>query len=738
MNHTKTTLKKIFLATIGVTLVLLLLFRLTDILFPLDKDRLTKPHSISIYDRNHHLLRLKLSSDGFWRFQAKTDEIPKRLKQSVIVFEDKYFYHHFGVNPFSILRALFHNLTHKHIIGASTLTMQVSRMMYQRERTLSNKLIEIFNALQLEYHYSKDEILRYYFNLAPYGGNIEGVKSAAMFYFQKPLRELSISQIALLTAIPKNPNANRPTKQKNLSLYRDKILVKLLKHRVITKEQYTRAKSESIAVKLLHTPFHAPHFTNQIKSNAQEINTTLDLSLQRFTLSRLRQQIKHLEAYDVHNSAAIIIENMTMQILAYVGSSDFFNTHNQGQNNGITMIRTPGSTLKPFIYARAFDSGFITPNQQLYDTDLFLQGYAPKNFNKHFTGRISAKEALQYSLNIPAVSLNHLLKEKSLYELLKLANIRSIDHPKAYYGDAIALGGCGISLMDLSLLYTALANGGLKKNASYTFETKQTKKIRLFSKESTYLVSDILADATRTTLSNYWESTQNMPKVAFKTGTSASAKDLLTIGYTPKYTVGVWFGNFDGHKTKDLTGLKSASQVVLDIFEHLNQQKRLLWFRKPKKIITQKRCVDAIIQKECQTKIYDQLIKGITPSLPCELIRPEIIAFLIKSRQITSLDELQTNRCYPTWKAYNPIITTPANKATITQNHLLPKELNKLKFNCYSFEQNQTIYWLIDTQKQIKTTSGKPLYLYLPEGKHEIGCLDQSAKLTIHKLDILH
>jgi penicillin-binding protein 1C len=725
-------LTKLFLSAA----LLFLLFIILDSIFPLDIQRLNKPVSTAIYDKDHRLLRLKLSSDGFWRFRAQKEELPKLLKESVIAFEDRYFYHHFGINPFSIFRAIYHNATNRRIIGASTITMQVARMMYQRERTLTNKLVEIFNALQLEWHFSKEEILTHYFNLAPYGGNIEGVKSAAIFYFQKPLHELTISQIAILTSIPKNPNRNRPTRQKNLTKLRNRILTSLKHEKIITEEQLLRARKEPIRATLLKLPFHAPHFTNKIKITKSEIETTLDLDLQRFTLSRLKIQLEKLKDFNLHNAAALVIHNPTMQIVAYVGSANFFDTQHAGQNNGVTMIRSPGSTLKPFIYLRALEMGYITPNQQLYDSDLFLQGYRPKNFSKRYTGRISAKEALQYSLNIPAIMLNHILGKHALYELLKTAEITSLDHPKNYYGDAIALGGFGISLLDLTRLYSALANKGILKELNYTKLEHKRENIPLFSKEAAYLISEILSDVPRNRLGAYWESTKDLPKVAFKTGTSASSKDLLTIGYTPEYTAGVWFGNFNGEKTKNLTGRKSASEVVLDIFAYLNKRERLSWFEKPKKIITKKRCVDAIETQKCKTYIEDSLIEGITPSPPCRLIRPETVAFLIESREITDLSDLKNNPCYETWRAYNPVITTPDDQITIRQNSALPPQLNKIKLNCYSFEENQTIYWFIDHQKPLVSISGKPIYRYLKPGQHTIGCLDRAAKLQVHTITI--
>ena len=290
--------------------------------------------------------------------------------------------------------------------------------------------------------------------------------------------------------------------------------------------------------------------------------------------------------------------------------------------------------------------------------------------------------------------------------------------------------------MDLTLLYSTLANGGIKREPLMLLDQKSRQQSVLFSKEAAWLISEILSDVTRTTLGGYWDATRDIPKIAFKTGTSAASKDLLTIGYTPEYTVSVWFGNFSGAKTKNLTGLRTASEVILDIFEHLNQRHRLTWFPKPENIIMQKRCVDALRTETCRTYTTDYLIKDIHPTLPCALIRPETIARLILSGEINSIDDLRYNRCYDRWKKYDPVITSPANHATVTHNPLLPKSLKKIKCNCYSFDQNQTVQWFIDTRKPIIAQSGKPLYLYLPPGLHEIGCLDTEAKLTLHEIRI--
>ena len=713
-----------------IALFLFFLFLAGDYLFPLDKERLYKPLSTLIYDKNHNLLRMKLSKEGYWRIRAKN--IPPLLEKSVLSFEDKYFYYHFGINPFSIVRAIIQNLKNKRVIGASTISMQVARMMYQRKRTIKNKLIEMFNALQLEWHYTKKEILAFYLNLAPYGGNIEGVKSAAKFYFQKSLDELSIGEIAILTTIPKNPNSNRPDRQKNLKAKRDRVLKLLYKNGVITKDELTRAKKESISSKKLKIPFFAPHFTSRDIFPTGEVITTIELSLQNYITSLLKKELILLKDFNVHNAAAIVLNNTSSEVLAYVGSSDFFAP--LGQNDGVMMIRSPGSALKPFIYAKAFEQGLITPQKKLFDIRLFLPSYIPQNFTKKFIGEISAKEALEYSLNIPAVMLNHLLGKNSLFFTLKKAGISSIDKPREYYGDAIALGGCGISLWDIASIYASLANSGVKKEIKFLKDQNLSKEVRLFSKEAAFLVSDILSNAQRSEFSAYWESIKDKPKIAFKTGTSAFSKDLLTIGYTPKYSVAVWFGNFSGEKTDNLTGLHTASYAMFDIFEYLNKKEKLEWFKKPKNVIKKEICADAIEIKECREKRDDWVIKGVEQNFPCEILRPETIVYLLKAKRIDSLEDLKNLSCYQKYKNYKPFIAFPQNGSILTQNRDLPLSFKKIKLQCYSFDNNKTIFWLIDNHPPKKAQSGKIYFKYLPQGSHKIGCLDTKSNLTIHKI----
>ncbi len=290
-------------------------FGTLDTLFPLDRDRLYKPQATRVYDRHQRLVRMHLSADGFWRFRADPQEIPAVLSKAVITFEDRFFHWHCGVNPLSLARAAVHNLRHERLTGGSTITMQVARMMHRRPRTLTSKVVEIFNALQLEWHFSKAEILNFYLNLAPFGGNVEGVAAAARIYFDKPLKALSTAEIAVLTTVPKNPNANRPDRAVHLAAKRRRVIRTLERHAVITPDQALRAMAEPLLARRHAPVFTAPHFTDRVQAQSNlrpRIDTTLDRGLYAFVKQRLAEKVEQLAYLKVHNAAAVVIHNPSL------------------------------------------------------------------------------------------------------------------------------------------------------------------------------------------------------------------------------------------------------------------------------------------------------------------------------------------------------------------------------------------------------------------------------------------
>lgn len=708
-------------------------FIIFDYLFPLDTAKLKRAQSIQIYDNSENIIKMALSEDEFWRYDLEKNEIPELLKQSVLLFEDRYFYYHFGVNPISILRAFFYNLKGEKTIGASTITMQVARMMQRHKRTYLNKIKEILRAFQLEWHYSKDEILSFYLNLAPYGGNIEGIKAASYFYFNKNPKNLSIAQIALLTTIPKNPNTNRLDRQKNLNQKRKFILNLMLKNKLINKSAFLRAGLEPISQTRHKSINEATHFTNLAIKNKTN-KTSLDLNLQKTSqifLTKALNKIKHL---DVKNASLIIINNKTMQVISYIGSENLNSEF--GENDGILAIRSPGSTLKPFIYAKALELGLITPKREIFDIPLHIGYYEPENFTKSFLGIINAKEALQYSLNIPAVELNSLLGQDSLYEILQKTNISSVDKPKEYYQDALALGGFGISLLDLTHIYTAFANSGKVLPLNLAGEIID-KNVSIISPQSAWLVSEILSDGIRAELNAYWQSTIDIPKIGFKTGTSADSKDLYAIGFSRDFTIGIWMGNFSGEKTQDLTGLETSAKVVFEIFRYLNNKKRLKWLKMPENIEEKLICVDGILIDECKSLQYDYIIKDVEIKRPCSLLRAEVLAFLIHIDKIKSIYDLDKNICFDKWSKSKPVFISPYHNAIYKINKNL-KDKTKIMLQCYSFTKEQKVFFKINDGDFFEAKSKDKIFINLKEGVHKISCLDDFSRAVTNEVRIIY
>ena len=974
------------------------LFLILDALYPLNLDMLNKQKSRILYDRNGEILNMQISDDQIWRFYASADEIPPRLKQSAIYFEDRYFYYHFGVNPASILRAATYNFTQNFTkksegnverVGASTITMQVARMMRPKQRSYKNKIIEIFNAFQLEWHFSKDEILGMYFNLAPYGGNIEGVKTAAYFYFKKDLRELSNAQIALLSVIPKNPNKNRLDRRSNINALKNRLISQLREGGVISQSEYERAIAEPFSPRRYAAPNYAPHYallafnnykmqnfiakddanftqnleqggtpgattgqansstrraaaiaesnfsdaasaessftaatrgepnlsnaanaqagadskemnskevdfktdapkslnlggrrglnlneregaesqagakSNESKSvkpnereganldewrdlinvahpsqnsqnqqslnlneqrgtvyspqnfsadansnkrqteyspqnpnadinlykrrnaadahphqnsqNPQNLNlnsrqdtahplqnpqadansserpsvnfdpqansisdastqtnfassdastqtdstpgakiqtnsvsgaksranfasdtkaqinsdlnakargnsagseasaqsreqtalaqelarlnegkiySSLDLKTQIALEGFLKSEILSLRDKGVRNGAAVLIDNESMSVIAYVGSHDF--SANEGQNDGVRSQKNVGSTLKPFIYAKALERGLITPSKKLIDAPITFAGYVPRNYNQGFLGAVSATDALSLSLNIPAVKLNLMLGDDGLYEML--SNVHLAEFSKDYYGAGIALGSISMSLMDLARLYSAFANGGKLQKLEIA-GVKTGDEMQILTPQSAYIVTQMLRNAPRSYLGSVWQNTLNAPPLMFKTGTSADARDLYTIALTPKFTLGVWLGNFDGSKTRDLSGGVSAAKVAFNMFAFLDKSGMLgeVEFARPAGVSLRRVCTDAYREKECAQSADDLTIDGVEPNEECEIYGTSELFYLLK-HGLVDPQKVRAGRCAAKFAAVKPVL----------------------------------------------------------------------------------
>ena len=447
---------------------ILLLFILANWCFPLPKARLHPPSSQIILDRNGKWLRTFLAEDGMWRFsRLKTDNyfhqklpptkaVSPLLHQAMLTAEDRWFYYHFGINPVSIVTALYDNIKAGEVVrGGSTITMQLARLMEPKARNIPNKLIETFRAFQLELTYSKSEILNFYFNMLPYGGNIVGTAAASRFYFNKPQHAISLGEAALLAAIPNSPERLRPDRfPENARHARAKVLNQLLAREQISEQQWREALQEPIPTKRHPLPFNAPHLSRMlVKGNRWNmeattdgrIYTTIDAGVQETASRLLREYLnvsaitgsQRLQFHGASTGAIVVMDTESRHVLAMVGSHDFFDQSASGQVNGTLAPRSPGSTLKPFVYALAIEQGLITPETLLFDVPVNYAGYEPVNYDGIYNGYVTARHALANSLNVPAVNLNARLKDVTLHAFLKQAGISTLaPHPKiwAIYG----------------------------------------------------------------------------------------------------------------------------------------------------------------------------------------------------------------------------------------------------------------------------------------------------------------
>lgn len=706
-----------FLKFFALFLALLVaIFLILDQIYPLNLDALKKDEAKILFDKNGEIINMKLSSDGIWRFHEQS--FPNSLKQCVVLFEDRYFYYHFGVNFASIFRAFFHNLRSDNRIGASTITMQVARMLEPSDRSYKNKIREIFRAFQLELHFSKDEILNLYLNLAPYGGNIEGAKAASFFYFGKELNELSYAQAALLSTIPKNPNKNRLDRVSNINALKNRVIKMLYKANLIDLSAFKRAQAEPFKNVRIRAVVNASDYANVAFKN-QISKASLDLNLQKDMLKILKDAMFSLKAKNANNAAAVVIDNKKMSVVAFIGSHD--ERARDGKNSALNMKRNTGSTLKPFIYSLALDSGLITPNSQLIDTQIYLNEYVPKNFSNDFLGLVSAKDALNFSLNIPVINLDLKLKDNSLYELLEKVNL--VDENKEFYGSSIVLGSAEMSLLDLAHLYTIYANGGVFMPLEFAGKNykNEDKNITLISPQSAYLTAKMMSEASRSYLKNAWQYAQKTPKIAFKTGTSANSRDLYAIGVNENYTIAVWVGNFNAEKTDKLTGLNNVSKIVFDMFKITAQRQNLEFMSEPEGIEKVPTCLDAFSYETCKKTALDDRIVGVKLQDKCESLRGEELEFLIKNGFLDK-DEVKNSPCAEVFKDKKPVFAYPYDGEEIVTD----ENVTQIVLKCYAFLGDE-IYLKVDDLNFSKIENASEKRLDLTLGEHTLKCLDQNS-----------
>lgn len=533
------------------------------------------------FDSNDNLLRITLSADDKYRLYTPLSEISDHIKNATILYEDKYFKYHIGVNPIALLKATKNYFSaDTRPIGASTITMQVARIKYDlNTRTIGGKLKQIALALYIDLFYTKDEILETYLNLAPYGGNIESIGAASLIYFNKPASALTKIEAITLATIPQNPtkrSLNTETGLKNIMNMRTDLVRRWIEKNPNDKDLLPLAQMPLNVRTTQSLPFYAPHFINYETSkhinywdnfgdSDSNIKTTLNLGLQTAMERTLKNEISKRKYIGINNASAILVNYKTMDILAYIGSANYFDKEIYGENDGVQARRSPGSTLKPLIYSTAVDMGLIHSMTLLKDAKINFGVYAPENSDSEFYGPVLARDALTHSRNIPAINLLKKIGVKNFYKILSDSGVTNLKNPE-HYGISIALGGAEVSMWELADIYATMANLGTRYNLrTESTETKEVKK-QILSPEAFFIVLDMLArQATPTKNIPFTkQSTENLIHY-WKTGTSSSFRDAWTAGIFGDFVLIVWVGNFDGTPNNSFSGAKVAAPIYFSL-----------------------------------------------------------------------------------------------------------------------------------------------------------------------------
>lgn len=538
------------------------------------------PHSTAIYAEEGTLLRLTLASDAQYQLWTPLSEIQPNAVAAVKLYEDRYYSWHCGVNPVALLRGIWRTLFDGSRQGASTITMQLARGLYGiNSRSIAGKFKQIVAAMWLESRYSKHDILEAYLNIAPYGGNVKGIATASLVYFNKPASRLNLPEAMTLAVIPQNPNKRFTLTQQNSVLReaRQRLWQDWLKSHP-QDAQYSadmalpdRALNKTLNFPGFHLPFIAPHFTDALLAenlNKRTIHTGLNTRAQATLERMLASYIENNKHLGLSNASAMLLDAKTMQVKALVGSADYYNATIHGQVNGTAAKRSPGSTLKPFIYALAMDQSLIHPASMLKDAPTSFGSYSPENFDGRFIGPISATDALIRSRNLPAVSLSAKLSQPSLYGFLKNAAVSDLKS-ESHYGLALTLGGGEVTMQELVSLYAMLANKGEFRAFSLNNASQQTA-YRLISEEAAFITLDMLKKNPRPDTSY-----PDKQKVAWKTGTSWGFRDAWTVGVSGNDVLAVWVGNFDGKSNPAFIGIKTAAPLYFKILDSLRHQRLL-------------------------------------------------------------------------------------------------------------------------------------------------------------------
>lgn len=715
-------------------------------------------YSSIVNDAEGNLLSAAVAADGQWRFPPP-DSVPYRARQSILYFEDEYFHWHPGINPVSLARATWQNVHDGKIVsGASTITMQIARMMTNNRRTIGNKLSEMVVALNLELRFSKEDLLIKYASMAPFGGNVVGLEAASWRYFGRPPHLLSWAESATLAVLPNNPGSIFPGNQDaSLLTKRNRLLLKLKSKQVIDEQTYSLALLEPIPSAPLRIPARAPHLLATFSSQrpGERLASTLDTYWQSRVSELAENHHERMMDNGVENVAAIVVELKTGKILAYKGNTNDPKADGQ-QVDILQSRRSPGSTFKPLLFAAALDKGLINRRTLLDDVPSFFGGFSPKNFNYGHTGVIPANVALARSLNIPFVHLLQAYTYEQFYQDLKDWGFQSLQRPAGHYGLTLILGGCEVTPWELAQVYFSLYRkaADLPNRTIHFDHAPDTLTSIWLSKEAIWQTLQAMTTVARPEGERSWRTFFSSQLIAWKTGTSHGFRDAWSVGINGEVLVLVWVGNADGEGRAEMTGIQVAAPLMHSIMRLRPNDRNWLNRIKP------------FMQKQDICRVSGMLGNGLCPTQELEVTSNAARSGLCTYHREFFLDKTGTYRvnadCYPLFDskketyfvlpavqghyygrevpdysgipALHPKCAENINPIGIiypNQNSkvYIPIELDETKgqavFKATHSVLDAALYWHVDDTFYGKTTDDHQLAIWLPPGRHLLTVMDQ-------------
>jgi penicillin-binding protein 1C len=758
---------------------------------------LPKPHLLdetsfsSCYtDRDGHLLRLGLAADDRYRVYVPLEKISPQLVEMTLLHEDRFFREHAGFNAVALARATWYALTGTgpHI-GASTITMQLARLHYHlNTRTPWGKFCQVLAAVHLEVHCSKSEILEAYLNTAPYGRNIEGVGAASLIYFGKRPGDLAPVEAMTLAVLPQSPTRRAPgspAHEAALRRAREVLLTQwLARHPEDARLREVLAMPLQVSLPR-DLPFRAPHLVEEMIAQQDqagapraEVRLTLDGGLQDVLEREISGYTAAHDAAGIHNACALLINYRTMEVRAAVGSADYRRRDIAGQVDGLRMQRSPGSALKPFVYALALDEGLIHPNSLLRDAPISFDGYDPENFDRAFAGPIRARDALIQSRNIPAIDLESRLQpDRNLYTVLRDAGVRRLE-PEEHYGLTLALGSAGISPEELAALYASLANRGVLQPLRFAQDQPAAPGTPLFSPEAAWLTLDMLKGATRPDLPNLSPLARDGRPVAWKTGTSFSYRDAWCAGVFDDEVLVVWVGNFDGSTSGQFVGRAAAAPLFFSILEALRARQpapsTTCFDPDPSLNLTKVQlCADsgALAGPNCPHVTTGWFIPGKSPITACDVHRriwidnksgkrlagfpadpatahqeigefwPSEFARLFREAGLPRplpppLAESSASRAAAHTAVAGPHIVSPRT-GRVYQIRVNSRDADTLDLEASSETARDQLYWFVDSSYLGTSTASTPLSWKPVAGHHTIRAVDELGRADARAIDVV-